>query len=222
MALPITFSPPGDTYAPAAEDALRTGVMMLFLADNVTRKAYSYDEADSSKGVRIYAGGEAQTTGAKGNRTLVLPQLLVSSAFASGRFTYSIGSGGEKETVIIITHFESIDTSYIDTDPSAPEITPESRFARFEAILMHGTLYEAEQESQDAVIVDPYRSGKLDSGLYDPSAIVRLNGLAPEFRRAQQIVTNAVGQSIAVSFSLFATYKMDIKNRLFMTEAGFE
>lgn len=222
MALPITFSPPGDGYVPAAEDALRTGVMMLFLADNVTRKTYSYDDNDASKGVRIFAGGEFATTGTKGNRTLVLPQLLVTSAFGSGRFAYSIGGGGEKETVIVVSHLESIDTSYIDTDPAAPDITPESRFARFEAILMNGTLYEEGQESQDAVIIDPYASGTLPSGLYDPSAIVRLNGLAPEFRRTQTIIANRAGESIAVSFSLFATYKVEVKNRLLMTEAGFQ
>lgn len=214
MAFPVTFSPPGTVYVPSPEDALRTGVLMMFKADDLTRKTYAFDADNPAKGVRIYAGQEAATTGKKGERTLITPQLLITSNFGSTKWTYATANAGEKEITIIVSHIEALDTSYIDADPAAPEVTPETRVARFEKVLMYGTLVSDGQDSQAARVVDPYRSAVLENGTYDPAAIKYLNTLAPALARQF-----AVGQ-FAVAYSLIAVYTVDVSNRNNPTEAG--
>ena len=216
MALPITFSPSGTEYLPSPEDALRTGVMLMFLADDVTRKDLSFDATDPAKGVRIYAGQWPAGEGPPKSWKMILPQLHISSPFGQTRWSYATSNSGEKRIVIAVTLYEPQDSSKIDTDPAAPEITPEMKFARFERVLMCGTLYQEGQTSNAAKVVDPYRSGKLVNGQYDPAAIKFLNALAPDITRQVSIIGE-----LAVAYSLIAVYTVDVSNREVMTEAGF-
>lgn len=217
MTLPITFSPPGDSYLPAAEDALRDGLLLMFKADNLTRKRYSFDDEDPAKGVRIFAGPWAATEGPPQSRKLILPQLLVTGAFASTGWTYATGNAGEKKIKIVITDLVPQDSSYHEMDVTTPEITAEAVFARIERVIMFGTLWAEGQGSQSAKVVHPYRTPVLGSGLYDPAQIVYLNGLAPDLRRSVSLVGE-----IAVAYNLEAIYTVDVQDRDDMTEAGFE
>ena len=189
----------------------------MYMADDLTRREYSYDPANPAKGVRIFAGPFAATEGGPKEKKLVLPQLLVTGAFASGRWSYNTGNSGEKRILVVTTRIVAQDSSYNRIDVDEPEITPETHFAQLERVLMCGTLYIESQTSNAAKVVDPYRSPILNNGRYDPDQVKFLNALAPELTRQVSLIGE-----IGVAYSLIAAYIVDVRNREIMTEGGFE
>lgn len=223
MTVPVTFSPPlppGGVIAPAVEDALRDGVMLMYEADDLTRKEYSYDPANPAKGVRISAGPYPIAEGPQGNRKLVLPQLLITADFRTSRWVYFTANGGEKRVNIMVTRIEAYDSDSLTLDLAEVEITANAHAAQLERVLQCGTLYQEDQETQHAKVVDPYRSPLLGSGLYDPDSVVFLNELAPELSRQINFVSDGT-KLIGVAYSLIASYTVQVKNREVMTEGGF-
>lgn len=214
--LPVTFSPPGTEYVPSAEDSLRDGIWLMFRADDVTRKDMSFDDADEAKGVRIYAGPEAATLGEGDTRRIVLPQMIITDAFASNRWTYMVGEGGEKEIVVAISLLESRDSSYYDTDVVAFQARANAKFRRFEIVLQHGTIVDPDQTRFSAAVIDPYNSGELlENGRYNPETVSYLNRLAPQISRQVSLLG-----ADAVAYTMFARYVVDVRNRNTM-EAGY-
>jgi hypothetical protein len=214
--IPKTFSPPGTEFVPSAEDALRTGVFLMFRADDLTRADYAYDADDESKGLRMGVGRFLATEGPKESRRIVLPQLLIASAFGSTRWSYNTGRSGQRLVTVVASHLEARDTSDLEMDTAAPELTPEARFARFETILMYGTIIADDRESRAGRVVDPYLSPLLEDGTYDRAQIRYLNNLLPDITRRMDVVGD-----IAVAYSLIAVYTIDVADRESPINRGF-
>lgn len=189
--------------------------MLMYKADDVTRRDMSYDPADPAKGVRIFAGPWAATEGPSKDRRIILPQLLVTSSFSAGRFTYATSRGGEKRIVIVVSLLEPPDTETLVLNVDSFKATAESKFARFERVLMCGTLVRPGMVTNNARVVNPWRSPLLDDGTYDLDQIEYLNSLAPELARKVDLVGE-----IAVAYSTIATYTVKVLDREVMTEAG--
>lgn len=221
MPTPVTFSPPGTAYVPSAADALRYGVWLMMKADDVIRKDLSYDATNPAKGVRIFSGREIQTIedGAAG-RKLVLPQLLVTSVFASNRFTYGTAKSGERKVVVALTYLEAPDSSYYGMDVDTFRATAEAKMARFELVLQHGTITKPGMVTNKAMIVDPYLSPLREDGTYDPDGIVYLNKLAPEPITYESRFVEQNGEPVAVAYSLIAPYSVNVSNRESTTARG--
>ncbi len=231
MPIPITFSPPGETFTPSIEDALRDGVLLVVRSDNVLRKAFSYDDDDPTKGVRIF-GGVAHVDPRDGR--IVVPQLIGTVAIPSNSFRFSTSKAGEKSITIALTLLESPDTGYLDFDSAAPQLTPETKLARMESSILRGTLYIDGQTSNRGKIVDPYRTPILQSGLYDPARVRFLNELAPDIRRSSPVPLRRKTpdpneeflpvdpvKDIAVAYGLLVTYTVTVNDREDMSTGGF-
>ena len=228
MAVPVTFSPPGTAYEPSIEDALRDGVVLMLRADDITRKAMSFDDEDPDKGVRIFAGF-AHT--AKQDGRIVVPQIVVTTAVGSGRLTYTPSRGATKLVSLLVVLFEGPESDYIDVNATTPQITPEAKIGRIVEVLMMGTLFKSDQERRTGKVVDMYLSPLLEDGTYDQASIRYLNELLPAIEpRDPQPVSRRTrkgsgdedsARDIAVLYSLKATYTVAIEDRENMRRGGF-
>lgn len=229
MAIPKTFSAAGDAtfpalngFAPSREDSLRFAVWLMLYADDVNRRAYSYDPNDEAKGVRITQGRpdyDPETL------ALVLPCQLVSVAVASSRFQFSTSKAGELEVVIGVAHIEASNSSTIRPDVDAPSLTAETRLDRVRQILMRGTIYEEDQDRFGRV-VDPYRTPRLGDESYDMSGARWLSLQAPDVtptrkitfpnrrvRSDAELLALDPVRDFAVSFGWLARYTVAIGDR---------
>ena len=231
MTVPKTFSAPGDEYAPSIEDSLRDGVWLMLLADDLTRKTYSYDPANADAGVRILAGaGDVEPE----SKALVVPQLIVNVGIANNRLELGTTGDGEKQITIIITLLEKVDRSYLRPDVSAPPVTAETKLARIEQTLMLGTLYRAGILTERGRVVDPYNSPLLPDGTYDPATVRILNTRPPAISRQRPFGVRRKPpdseddlfrvdpqKDIAVAYGVFATYTVTLADREDMTTGGY-
>lgn len=234
MTLPTTFSAPGTAYRPSVHDCLRDGIYLMLLADDLNRKAFSYDDADPSKGVRIRA--EVEQTDDDGR--LVTPQQIIAVGFGSSRFTLDVSRGGTLKATVNIGILEANTSGGVSVDVGIPPVTVLAKLARVHAILMRGTLYAAGQPTNNSQVIDPYNSELNEDGTYDQSALRVLNTIAPEIVYApprsilrkkptteeellRALMAIDLARDSAVLYGLSATYTIDMTSREDLELGGF-
>ena len=190
------------------------------MADNANRKAYSFDDDDPDKGVRI--SSEIEQTDEDGR--LQVPQQVVVVGFGSVRGEPRVSLQSSRRVTINIGLFEANDSAALEVDLVAPSITVLAKLRRVEEILMRGTLYESGMETNRGVVVDPYRSELNEDGTYNTAAMVTMNVLLPDVVRAppRAIARTKTGEldlpvdpvrDIAVLYGVSATYTVEIPDR---------
>jgi hypothetical protein len=226
--LPVTFSAPGDSYFPSVEDCLRDGVYLMLRADDVNRRAYSFDADDPAMGVRI----SSEVERVDNNHRLLLPQQIVAVGFNSIRFQLELTNTGTQRITINIGFYEASNSEFLDVDLETPPVTVLSKMARVKEILFRGTLYKLGMESNNGRVVDPYNSPLNEDGTYDETKIRELNRLLPEVVYAppraialrkptsEEDWLDPV-RDLGVLYSLSATYVIDMQDRENMTLGGF-
>jgi hypothetical protein len=235
VAIPKTFSAPGEAYEPSIADAVRYAVWLMLVADNVNRRAYMYDENDEARGVRIF---QTQPEFDISTGRVTTPQQVVGNAISQASWKYATNNAGEIRITIGVAHIGAADSDFLSNDVNAPSITPETRLARVHEILMRGTLWREDQIEEDAKrsrLVDPYRSPLDGEGLYEEGSITFLSTMAPDIRySAKQTYPNPRERlqseadiykldpirDFAVSYGLFATYTVDVRNRANQRHGG--
>lgn len=229
MPIPTTFSAPSDEtfpalngFEPSPEDSLRYAVWLMLMADDVNRRAYSYDPDDAAKGVRISQGRPDYDTD---TLALVLPCQIVQVAVSAGRWTYSTSKAGTLDITIGIAHIEAANTSKLPLDVAAPPITAETRLNRVRRILMRGTLHRESTATNAGKVIDPYRTPLAEDGTY-AAPLVWMNSDAPEVTPARRVsfpnkrVRNDAEllamdpvRDFAVSYGWLARYTVSVSDR---------
>jgi hypothetical protein len=228
--IPKTFSAPADEtypalngYVPSPEDSLRYAVWLMLMADDVNRRAYSYDPEDESKGVRISQGRpdyDAQTL------AIDLPCQIVDVSATAVEWKYSTSHAGELELTAGIALIEKPSSAKVLGDATAPDLTVHMKLDRVRRILMRGTLWREDINTQNGKLIDPYRTPLLDDGSYDMDAAVWLSVKAPDIRPARRqtfpnkrVRTDADLAALdpirdfAVSYGWLAKYTVSVSDR---------
>jgi hypothetical protein len=235
VAIPQTFSAPGDAYEPSVEDCLRDGVWLMLLADDLIRKSHSFDPENAVAGVRILAGaGNVEP----GMNRLTVPQIIVNVGIGSNRFELGTTGDAEKTITIVILMLEKPDTSYLRPDVDAPPLTAETKLARLEEVLMRGTLYRLDEDENLIVdergrVIDPYYSPLEEDGTYTPASVVFLNTGPPSITRQRPFGVRRKPpdteddlfrvdpqKDIAVAYGVFATYTVTLNDRKNLRRGG--
>lgn len=231
MPIPKTFSAASDGYAPTPVDSVRYGVWLLLYSDDVNRRAYSYVPDDPSRGVRIYQG--RADVDPQDQRRLTVPQQVISAGIGNVTWQYLMTHGGTMRIPIIILLLEKPDTSYLDTNVDASQVTPEQKLVRVMEILMRGTLFAEDQDPHTSMLIDPYYTPRLPDGTYDTDQLRILANTAPELRPLVPVSIDArIGMTeaerrnidlvndIAVAYGWTATYEVEIRDREDMLHGG--
>jgi hypothetical protein len=238
VTIPKTFSAPSDAtfpalngYAPSVEDCLRYAVWLMFYADDLNRKTYSYDDADPAKGVRIVQQ-DPMTESEDG--VLTFPQQIIAVAVPNTKTKLQTGGAATQTITIAVLHLDKVRVDWLETDITAPMLTPEARMARWKEILMRGTLVdESYLTAESSVVVDPYYTPRNEDGTYDATQLKLLCARPPDITPAAKRTFPARPVSseqewwsldpvrdFALSFGVFATYSVDLSNRGNMRRGG--
>lgn len=243
MPIPVTFSAPGEAFATAAEDQLRYALWLAHLADNLMVGRYAYDPDNLSAGVRIVQKWTNASTNAG---MLSLDQCIVSHFFTDSVWTYATSKQGTKRVLIGVEHLFPHTSAYASDDVDSMEETANAVCQRTEGIIMRGTLYQVDQDSNRGMLINPssplFTAEDAPSpeliGAYDPGTVRYINDGPPLriFRRTEKIPTRPLTKKeremdltdverdhpelIGVSYGVFAEYEVRITDFEQMTSGG--
>ena len=193
--IPLTFSAPGETFAKAYEDALRYAVWLAHVSDNLMLQRYALDDSNPDAGISIV---QTWKNAKYQDNLIMLRQCVIAHAFDDSIFAFQTSQRGRLTIRIGVEHLFPYDTSHSDNDVDDTEETANAVAQRSFLILMRGTLYMPEQETNEGKLVNPFATPRYTAenaptpdliGAYDQNRIKILNEKAPKMARRTYRVT---------------------------------